>query len=38
VKTAIHFQKEEDPEIGDRIEREGKTKKLDTGASVPVRW
>jgi hypothetical protein len=38
VKTAIHFQKEEDPEIAVGIEREGKRKNLNTGAFVAGRW
>lgn len=38
VKTAIHFQKEENPEIAVGIEREGKRKNLNTGAFVAVRW
>jgi ubiquinone/menaquinone biosynthesis C-methylase UbiE len=38
VKTAIHFQKEDDLERAVRIENEGKRKNLDTGAFVAVRW
>jgi ubiquinone/menaquinone biosynthesis C-methylase UbiE len=38
VKTAIHFQKEDDPEEAVRIEREGGRKKWDTGAFVAIRW
>jgi len=38
VKTAIHFEKEEDPEIAVGIEREGKRRNLNTGAFVAVRW
>ena len=38
VKTAVHFQKEDDPEEAVGIEREGKRKKLDTGAFVAIRW
>ena len=38
VKTAIHFQKEEDPEKAVLIELEGQKKNLDTGAFVIVRW
>ena len=38
VKTAIHFQKEEDPNHADEIEREGNQKNLDTGAFVVMRW
>jgi ubiquinone/menaquinone biosynthesis C-methylase UbiE len=38
VKTAIHFQKEDDPEKAVGIEREGQRKNLKTGAFVAVRW
>lgn len=38
VKTAIHFQKGDDPEEAVGIEREGKRKNLNTGAFVAVRW
>ena len=38
VKTAIHFQKEDDPEKAVEIEQEGKRKGLNTGAFVAVRW
>ncbi len=38
VKTAIHFQKDDDPEKAVRIEREGQRKNLNTGAFVAVGW
>ena len=38
AKTAIHFQKEDDPEKAVGIEREGEGKSLSTGAFVAVRW
>ncbi len=38
IKTAIHFQKEEDPAHAPEIEREGQRKGLNTGAFVAVRW
>ncbi len=38
VKTAIHFQKDDDPEKAVRIEREGQRKSLNTGAFVATRW
>jgi ubiquinone/menaquinone biosynthesis C-methylase UbiE len=38
VKTAIHFQKEDDPERAIGIEHEGQKKNLNTGAFVAVRW
>ena len=38
VKTAIHFQKEDDPERAIGMEHEGQMKNLNTGAFVAVRW
>ncbi len=38
VKTAIHFQKGDDPELAVEIEQEGKRRHLNTGAFVAVRW
>jgi ubiquinone/menaquinone biosynthesis C-methylase UbiE len=38
VKTAIHFQKEEDPKKAVEIEDEGKKNNLKTGAFVAARW
>jgi ubiquinone/menaquinone biosynthesis C-methylase UbiE len=38
IKTAIHFQKNEDPEAIPEIEREGNKKGLLTGAFLAVRW
>ena len=38
VKTAIHFQKEDDLKEAIHIEREGQRKNLKTGAFVAVRW
>jgi len=38
VKTAIHFQKGDDPERAVEIEHEGKRNNLNTGAFVAVRW
>jgi ubiquinone/menaquinone biosynthesis C-methylase UbiE len=38
AKTAMHFQKEDDPERVVGIEREGQRKNLNTGAFVAVRW
>ena len=38
VKTAIHFQKGDDPERAAEIEHEGKRNHLNTGAFVAVRW
>jgi hypothetical protein len=38
VKTAIHFQKEDDPEQAGEMEREGDRKNLNTGAFVAIRW
>jgi ubiquinone/menaquinone biosynthesis C-methylase UbiE len=38
VKTAIHFQKEDDSERAVEIEREGKINNLNTGAFLAVHW
>jgi ubiquinone/menaquinone biosynthesis C-methylase UbiE len=38
VKTAIHFQKEDSPEIAVEAEHEGRIKKWDTGAFAIVQW
>jgi len=38
VKTAIHFQKEDDSERAVEIEHEGKRNNLNTGAFVAARW
>ena len=38
VKTAIHFQKEDDPEKAVEVERRGKSRGLNTGAFVAARW
>jgi ubiquinone/menaquinone biosynthesis C-methylase UbiE len=38
VRTAIHFQKEDDPDRAEEIEHEGQKKGLNTGAFVAVRW
>ena len=38
VKTAIHFQKDEDPDRASVIEMEGQKKNLDTGAFLAARW
>ncbi len=38
VKTAIHFEKGDDPERAVGIEQEGQRKDLRTGAFVAVRW
>jgi ubiquinone/menaquinone biosynthesis C-methylase UbiE len=38
VKTAIHFQKREDPDRVPEIEKEGQTNKLNTGAFLAVSW
>ena len=38
IKTAIHFQKKEDPAKVSEIELEGDGKGLDTGAFVAARW
>ena len=38
AKTAIHFQREDDPEKAVILEHEGQKKNLNTGAFVAVRW
>jgi ubiquinone/menaquinone biosynthesis C-methylase UbiE len=38
IKTAVHFQKQEDPAHAPEIEREGQRKGLNTGAFVAARW
>ena len=38
IRTAIHFRKEENPELAPRIEQEGVEKGLNTGAFLAARW
>jgi ubiquinone/menaquinone biosynthesis C-methylase UbiE len=38
IRTAIHFQKEDDPNRAPEIERAGQEKGLNTGAFVAARW
>ena len=38
VKTAIHFQKDDDPKRATEIEIDGQRKGLDTGAFLAARW
>jgi ubiquinone/menaquinone biosynthesis C-methylase UbiE len=38
VKTAIHFQKEENPDRAPEIEKDGQKKELSTGALLAARW
>lgn len=38
IRTAIHFQKEDDLRAAVEIEREGSQKNLDTGAFLAARW
>ncbi len=38
AKTAIHFQKDDEPSIAAEIESKGREKSLNTGAFVAVRW
>jgi ubiquinone/menaquinone biosynthesis C-methylase UbiE len=38
IKTAVHFQKDENPAKVPEIELEGDRKGLDTGAFVAIRW
>lgn len=38
IRTAVHFLKDEDPSEARRIESEGQSKALDTGAFLAARW
>jgi ubiquinone/menaquinone biosynthesis C-methylase UbiE len=38
IRTAVHFQKRDDPERAKGIEREGEAQGLDTGAFLVARW
>jgi len=38
AKTAIHFQKDDDPDQVMKIEQFGRSQRLDTGAFVAIRW
>jgi ubiquinone/menaquinone biosynthesis C-methylase UbiE len=38
IRTAIHFQKDDDPDTAPAMEREGRQKDLDTGAFLIGRW
>ena len=38
VQTAIHFEKNEDPDIAPKIEKSGNERGLNTGAFLAVRW
>ena len=38
VKTAIHFQKDEDPARASEIELAGQKRNLATGALLAARW
>jgi hypothetical protein len=38
VKTTIHFQKDDDPEEVEKIEKNGQARGLQTGAFAVVRW
>jgi len=38
IETAIHFQKDENPEKAPVIETDGRKRRLNTGAFVAVRW
>ena len=38
IRTAIHFRKEDDPNIAPEIEHAGRDKGLNTGAFVAARW
>jgi len=38
VQTAIHFEKNDDPDVAPKIEKSGREKNLDTGAFLAMRW
>jgi len=38
IRTAVHFQKHDDPDQAREIERDGDARGLDTGAFLVVRW
>ncbi len=38
IRTAIHFQKDDEPDHAPEIEREGQRKGLNTGAFLAARW
>jgi hypothetical protein len=38
TETVVHFLNDDDPEKAMQIENTGKSRKLDTGAFVAVRW
>jgi len=38
AETVVHFMNDDDPEKAAKIEREGKSRKLNTGAFAAVRW
>ena len=38
IRTVIHFRKDDDPEEAKRIEGEGRSRGLDTGAFLAARW
>jgi ubiquinone/menaquinone biosynthesis C-methylase UbiE len=38
IKTAVHFQKNDEPGCAERIELEGRAKGLETGAFLVARW
>jgi len=38
VRTAVHFQKDDDPKLATETEDMGRAKRLNTGAFVAVRW
>jgi len=38
VRTAVHFQKDDDPQEAVELEKEGQKRNLNTGAFVAARW
>ena len=38
IKTAVHFQKDDDPAVARKMEMDGDARGLETGAFLAVRW
>jgi len=38
IQTAIHFQKTDDPDLAQKLEKEGRERGLNTGAFLAARW
>ena len=38
IETAVHFEKSDDPDVAQKIEKEGRERGLNTGAFVAACW